>query len=102
MLSSFNPALGQFVLLGLLIAYALLIAVPVLVFLRLPRALKPPPDESSPDFPLYLERVRRRLATNPSLKGTQTPLESRSDVDAAIRTLELKADVIIKKTASAI
>ena len=102
MLSSFNPALGQFVLLGLLVLYALLIAVPVLVFLRLPRALKAPPDESSPDFPLYLERVRRRLAANPSLKGTQTPLESRSDVDAAIRTLELKADVVIKKTASAI
>ena len=43
--STFDPAAGRVVLIGLVGAYAVLLAVPVVMVVRLPRPLVPP-DES--------------------------------------------------------
>ena len=43
-----NPSFGNFVLWVLLIIYAILILIPVWMFLRLPRPLKPPEQQGCP------------------------------------------------------
>ena len=64
-----NPTFGRIVFWSLLAAYAILILIPVVVFLRLPRSLMPPRSEEAPEFHAHLETLRKRLASNPHLKA---------------------------------
>lgn len=97
-----SPALGQFVLIGLLIVYALVVLVPIVMFARLPQAIRTPADDQSPEFQTYLKRLGARLATNPHLAGTATQLHDRAGIEAALRILDAKADQVVKSTASTV
>ncbi len=94
------PSFGNLVFWGLLIIYAVLILVPVFLFLRLPKSLTPPKSEDGPGFIAHLEALKKRLASNSHLKGME--LLSRKDVEEALSILGKKSDEIIRQTASTV
>jgi hypothetical protein len=72
--------------------------VPIALFLRLPRPLKPPASVDSPEFPRHLAALGRRLQGNPHLAGQ--PVTSRPEIEAALSTLESRANEVIRSAAS--
>jgi hypothetical protein len=97
-----NPTLGQVVLIGLLLVYALAVLVPILLLIRLPQALRPPADDQSPEFEAYLKRLGVRLALNRHLKETNPQLADRAGIQAALKTLDARALQIVKATAKTV
>jgi Domain of unknown function (DUF697) len=95
-----NPSFGHFVFWALLLVYALLILIPVYLFLSLPRSLTPPKSEDAPEFNGYLAALKKRLASNSHLKGLE--LSNRQHVEEALSILGKKSDVIIRQTASTV
>ncbi|HTW64804.1 MAG TPA: DUF697 domain-containing protein [Bryobacteraceae bacterium] len=96
-----NPALARIVLAFLLAVYAVVILVPILLFIRLPKAMSPPLDEASREYQTYLRQLGGRLAGNPHLAGIAT-LDDRASVESAMKILDAKADEIMKEAASMI
>lgn len=92
-----HPVLGDGVLWGLVFVYVGCGLVPILLLLRLPAPLTPPEHEHSPEFERHLETLADRLAQNPRLPGRT--LESRADVEAALKSLDGEADEVISQTA---
>src|SRR5690606_13585436 len=78
--------------------YAFCGTVPVYMFLRLPKPLLPPDTEEGPEFAEYLDRLRRRLATNPHLQGVS--LATRSEIEVALKSLDAIAEERTKAAAS--
>ncbi len=95
-----TPSFGNLVFWGLLIIYAVLILVPVFLFLSLPKSLLPPRRDDVPEFSAYLAALKKRLASNSHLKGLE--LSSRQHVEEALSILGKKSDEIIQQTASAV
>ena len=96
--TQFDERLGRLVFWGLITLYAVLIITPIVLFFRLPKALKPPDDETSPAFAKHLSLLKTRLKTNPHTKDLA--LETREDITKAIDVLDARAEDIIKDTAS--
>ena len=96
--TQFDERLGQLVFWGLITLYAILIFAPIVLFFRLPKALMPPDDETSPAFEKHLCLLKARLKTNPRTKGLA--LETREDIAKAIDVLDARSEDIIKDTAS--
>jgi hypothetical protein len=92
-----SPTLGAVVLWMLLVVYAVLIIVPMFLFLRLPRSLVPPRSDTSPEFDVFLSQLRKRLSSNPHLKGLA--LSNREEIEKALAVLGEKADTIIQQAA---
>lgn len=92
-----SPTLGSVVLWTLVGIYVLCVLIPLYYFLRLPQPLVPPTSEASPQFELYIQRLRRRLKQNPRL--ADQPLETLDDIKAAIHILGQQADEVIRMTA---
>ena len=97
-----SPALGRLVLIGLLLLYAVFVLVPVLTYVRLPKALRPPPDPASPEYAVYLRELSARLASNPHLAGADAGLDDAAGIEAALEILDAKAGAIVKATASTV
>jgi hypothetical protein len=95
-----TPSLGNLVFWGLLIIYAVLILIPVFLFLSLPKSLTPPMSEDGPEFSAYLAALKKRLSSNSHLKGLE--LSSRQHVEEALSFLGKKSDEIIQQTASTV
>jgi hypothetical protein len=95
-----TPSFGNFVFWALLVVYAVLILVPVFLFLKLPKSLTPPMSEDAPEFSGYLTALKKRLASNLHLKGLE--LSSRQNVEEALSILGKKSDEIIQETASTV
>ncbi len=98
----YNPHLGTILLYTLLLIYAAALCIPVVIYLTMPPALRPPPDEEPPEFELYLERLRKRLSRNALLAADGHALETRIDIENAIKILNTRADQLTKSTASSI
>ncbi len=96
--TQFDERLGRLVSWGLITLYAVLIITPIVLFFRLPKALIPPDDETSPAFEKHLSLLKTRLKTNPRTKDLA--LETREDIEKAIGVLDARAEDIIKDTAS--
>lgn len=96
--TQFDERLGRLVFWGLTTLYAVLIITPIVLFCRLPKALIPPNDETSPAFEKYLSLLKTRLKINPRTKDLA--LETREDIEKAIDVLDARAEDIIKDTAS--
>ncbi len=60
-----HPTLGTVTLWGLLVTYTGLIGVPVVMVIRMPRALTPPSTDAGPEFQAHLSALGRRLESNP-------------------------------------
>lgn len=102
LVSAYNPLAGQVTLYCLLVVYALLIAAPCVMYVRLPRAIRPPADRNSSEYQEYLIRLRARLASNRNLKGQAIALKDQAGIEAAVRLLDAKADKSIRNIASAL
>ena len=98
--TQFDERLGRLVFWGLITLYAVLIFTPIVLFFRLPKALMPPDDETSPAFEKHLSLLKTRLKTNPYMRDSGLALETREDVEKAIEVLDARAEDIIKDTAS--
>jgi hypothetical protein len=86
------------VLWGLIVAYALLLAVPAVLFLRLPAPLVLPEDADAPAIEAQGRALRERLRRNRHLAGR--PVGTPEEVAAAIRLLDGQADALTRATAS--
>jgi hypothetical protein len=95
-----SPSFGHFVFWALLICYALLLSIPIFLFLRLPKSLTPPKNEEDPKFDVYLSSLRKRLDSNPHLTGL--PLSSRQQIEEALALLSKKSNEIIEQMASTV
>ncbi|OGP95724.1 MAG: hypothetical protein A2157_06115 [Deltaproteobacteria bacterium RBG_16_47_11] len=95
-----SPSFGIFVFWALLLAYAILIFIPVFLFLSLPKSLTPPRSEDAPEFNAYLAALKKRLASNSHVKGLE--LSNRPHVEEALAILGKKSDEIIRQTASTV
>ncbi len=93
---------GQFVLVSLLIVYAVVVLVPIVLFARLPKAIRPPADDHSPEFQAYLKQLGARLATNRYLARGGAQLTDRAGIETALKTLDAKANEIVKTTAKTV
>lgn len=92
-----HPLAGNVAFWGLLSLYAACLAVPAVLLLRLPRSLKVPSDDSGPEFDRHLNELRGRLRRNDHVSAL--PLDTREDVEAALRVLDNRADRIIREAA---
>ena len=99
---AFNPVFGTVVLYGLLLMYTVMIAVPIIIFITMPPALRPPENEDSPEFDSYIKQLKKQLARNNSIAGTDNPLETLADLNKAMDTLNEQADNVTKSTASTV
>jgi hypothetical protein len=95
-----SPSFGNFVFWALLIVYAILALIPIFLFMGLPKSLRPPKSEDAPEFNQYLVELKKRLSSNPHLKGFE--LSSRQQVEEALALLAKKSDEIIQQTASTV
>jgi hypothetical protein len=66
-----------------------LVLIPAVSFLRLPKPLIPPQEESGPLHDRHLERIRKRLANHPLLN--ESSLDTVADLEAAIAKLQAQA-----------
>ena len=98
--SALHPVAGQVLLVVLIGVYVVLLAIPVKMWLSLPRALRPPADETGPDFDIYVRQLGARLAGNPLLRGTDFALQERLGIEAALQELNKSADAIVHRTAT--
>jgi len=98
--SGIHPILGQIVGWILIIVYLILTILPVIIYLKLPAVLKPPADDSSPEFDIFIQKLSRRLKKNKYLEGftVSTP----SEIEKAIKALNKKAEILIKKNATTV
>lgn len=95
-----HPTLGTAVLWTLLALYVTCLIVPVVLLLRLPRPLTPPATEGSPEFERHLQALTRRLQGNPHLAGRA--ISSRPEIEAALKTLDGRAEDAIRSAGSRI
>jgi hypothetical protein len=97
-----HPALGTTTLWGLLTVYAVIIGVPVVMIMRMPRAISPPETDSGPEFEEHLKRLHARLASNPRLALDTSQPVNRRKLEEAVGALDLEADAIIKQMATTV
>jgi len=100
LLTNIHPLLGQISFFVLLIIYTILLLVPVIIYFRLPRALKPPENDHSAELTIYLEKLGKRLKKNQYLKDYQ--LKSRRDIEEALKILGAKANDAVKRNATVV
>jgi len=97
-----HPTLGTVTLYGLLITYTGLIGVPVVIVLRMPRALTPPASESGPEFEAHLAALGRRLQSNPRVPIPLGQDPSRQEIEKAMAALDVEAGSIVKQMATTV
>jgi hypothetical protein len=95
--STIDSRAGTAVLLGLVTVYGLLVAVPVIMVIRLPRPLAPPASRGGPEYEAHLDRLRSRLRLRAAHKVES--LDSASGVEEAVRRLDEEAERVVKQTA---
>ena len=84
-----NETLGRIAAFLALALGLALVLIPAVSFLRLPKPIIPPQEESGPPYERHLERVRKRLAGNPYLK--KSSIGTLSDLEAAVAKLHTEA-----------
>lgn len=100
LLTNIHPLLGQISFFSLIIIYTILLLIPIIIYFRLPKALKPPEDDHSAELTIYLEKLSKRLKKNQYLKDFQ--LKSRRDIEEALKILGTKANDTLKRNATVV
>src|SRR5262249_52989744 len=85
-------------LFGLMGTYGVLVAIPLVMVLRLPRPLAPPSSREGPEYQAHLDRLRGRLKIN--ARHDVESLEDEAGIEQAIRRLDEEAERVIKAAAS--
>lgn len=95
-----TPLFGRILGWVLITLYVVLALVPVILYLRLPRALRPPEDQGSPEYQQYLHKLSKRLKKNKHLTGLD--LSDQAELEKGLKILNDQADELIKKNAATI
>jgi len=93
-----HPVFADALLWFLIFLFTICAAVPIVLFLRLPKPIKPPQSEDAPEFEAHLEALRRRLRANPTVGSL--PLESRANIEEALTVLDGHSERLIRGAAS--
>ncbi len=99
---SVNETFGAVVLYGLLFLYSLILMVPLYMYIRHPKPLKPPADERSPEMTAFLAKMAARLRNNPHIRSSSLKVTGPEQVRAAVAILDEKADGIVRETAATV
>ncbi|MGE8397580.1 MAG: DUF697 domain-containing protein [Comamonas sp.] len=91
---------GQMVFWILLAALGLTVAVPTIVLLRMPTALRYPAEADLHAVAEYEQRLRAHLAHNPRLQGQ--PLQTNDDIQAALTLLRIAAETETQRSAASV
>jgi hypothetical protein len=97
-----HPILGTVTLWSLIITYSGLIGVPVVMVLRMPRALAPPSSDSGPEFEAHLAALARRLESNPRISTPLAKSPARREIEDALQPLDHEASAVIKQMATTV
>ena len=92
-----HPLAGDVAFWSLLVLYVICIAVPAVLLFRLPRSLKLPADDAGTEFDHHLHELKKRLRRNDHVSAL--PLDTREDIEAALKVLDDRADAVVRKTA---
>ena len=92
-----HPLAGDLTFWSLLALYLACLAVPAALLFSLPRSLRVPADDTGTEFERHLRRLRKRLGRNDHL--ADMPLETREEIEAALKVLDDRADAVIRKAA---
>jgi Domain of unknown function (DUF697) len=95
-----HPVAGTIVFWAVCLTAGLLALYYAIAYTRLPAALGPPEEESGPQYDAYLQTVRARLAANPRTRDL--PVVTKEEIDKAIGHLSSQADLVVRRTASAV
>ncbi len=94
---SINDTFGYVVLATLAIFLGGVMAVPIILYFRLPQTLAPP---GTPDLvPAYRLKLLKRLQSNSFLRANNKEPVGDKDLEASLSLLKDRADELIKKTA---
>ncbi len=99
-ISEVNPLLAKVVTGFLTIVVLGLLLSPVVLYLKLPKALIPPQNPEEQD--VYRARLRKRLRANGLLKNKNISLSTDEDLKEALKILDEKANTIINDTATSV
>jgi uncharacterized protein DUF697 len=95
-----HPVAGTIVFWGLCLAAGFLTLYCAIAYAQLPPALVPPVETSGPNHEAYLRALRSRLANNPRTR--EFPIQTDTEVEAAIAHLSKEADLVVRRTASTV
>ncbi len=95
-----HPLFGDAVMWGLIFLYLGLLIAPAVLWFRLPKRVLPPKLAEGPEYQSFLQDFRKRLSRNTRLRGV--PLNSQTDIEAALHLLDHEAHDAITTSASAV
>ncbi|MGB4590513.1 MAG: DUF697 domain-containing protein [Clostridiaceae bacterium] len=101
-----NPYLGYFTLGVLILAFGMIIFVPLYVFFSIRKKPEMPESVNSPDYGEYLQKLKLSLSENKYLKQENFMFDEQKElkieVERAMIILETRANEIVKKNASSV
>ncbi len=95
-----NIVFGNGVMWGLIFTYCLLLTTPLVLWFRLPKRILPPATSEGEVYDRFLLDFKKRLSRHPRLRGL--PLNSTTEIETALQTLDKRADDVLTSTASAV
>src|SRR3984893_1478227 len=95
-----NAVFGNVVMWVLIFTYGILLTTPFVIWLRLPKRMRPPETTEGEAYDRFLLDFRRRLSRHPRLRGLA--LNSTDDIETALQKLDKHADGVVTSTASAV
>ena len=99
---SLHPLAGDAVSIGLVVLAGAAIFTPMVIVMRLPKALVPPPEADREAVIAYQAQLRHRLSTNRHLGADPIDLSSDDGLKAAIHRLDQRADQLTRQAASTV
>ena len=97
-LGDIHPVLGQISLVTFLLITVAAVLAPVWLYIKLPGRLIPPDSDEGAEYDRYIEKISKRLNSNPIVKNDSVSGEE--GVKEAIRQLDIESDKSIKRTAN--
>jgi hypothetical protein len=97
---SVNVVFGEGLMWALIFTYGILLMAPVAIWLRLPKRMLPPAFTEGAEYDRFMADFKKRLSRNPWLRAM--PLDSPTDIKAALQTLDKHANDVVTSAASAV
>jgi len=95
-----NVTFGNGVMWALIFTYCILIVTPFVIWFRLPKRISPPAVAEGSEYDRFMADFKKRLSRNPLLRGL--PVNSSTDIGAALQILDKRADDAVASAASAV
>jgi hypothetical protein len=97
---SLHPLAGDVVSIGLVVLAGTASLTPIIIIVRTPKALVPPPESDPAAIEAYRAQLRQRLAANPNLAAGTIDLSSEAGLKTAIQQLDMRANQLTKQAAT--